>query len=203
MKRLLVATTLITACLSLHSGMSLPSLANVIESRCDLEAIRETEFETATVTNIYVSETNGAVLEVCVDTNDAMLSVTEQGEMTLLQRDPAFDIDYYTTGPRDNRIRRIGSISFDYYTSGSRDGKVKRIGSAYFNYYTSGDRAGKLKQIANVRFDYYTSGFRDGKLKRIGSASFDYDRVGRMETDGPLSNANITIVDFIDVDALN
>ena len=192
-------TPLITACLLLYPGVSPPSLANVIDSRCDLEAIRQTEIETATVKNIYVSETNGAVLEVCVDTNNAMLSITEQGEMTLLQREPDFDIDYYTSGPTNDRIRRIGSISFDYYTSGLRDGKVKRIGSVYFNYYTSGKKAGKLKQISDIRFDYYTSGFRDGKLRRIGNTSFDYDRDGRMQTNGSLTNANITIVDFVDM----
>lgn len=198
MRGRLTATTLIAVCLLPFPNLSSPLFASVVTSYCDLETIRQTEIETATITNIYVSETNGAILEVCVDTNDAKLSITEQGEMTLLRRDPAFEIDYYDSGPREDSIRRIGAISFDYYTNSSRKGKIKRIGSVIFNYYRGGDRIGRLKQIGDIRIEYYTSGFREGKLKRIGDADFDYDRQGRMETDGPLSNVNITIVDFVD-----
>jgi len=198
MKRLLAATIVLTACLFPYPNLSPPSLASVGTSYCDLEAIRETEIASAAVTNVYVSETNGAVLEVCVTANDAKLSITEQGEMTLLQRDPAFEVDYYTSGFREDRIRRIGIISFDYYTSGFRAGKIKRIGGLNFDYYKSGNRAGKLKQMGSIRFDYYTGGLRDGKLERIGSADIDYDEDGRIETDRTLSNINITIVDFVD-----
>lgn len=200
MKKLLAATTMIMVCSFPYPNVSrLPLLANVIDSRCELEAIRQTEVDIATLTNIYVSEAKGSVLEVCVDANDAVVSISEQGDMTLIQRDPAFDIDYYTSGSRDGRIRKNGVISFDYYTNGSRKGKIQRIGGLIFNYYTRGDKAGKLRQIGNIRFDYYTSGFREGRLQSIGRASFDYDREGRMETTGSLSNVNITIVDFVDL----
>jgi len=198
MKRLLAATIGITACLFPCLGISSPSLATVANSYCVREAIRETESGTVTMTNIYVSETSGAVLEICVNNNDTKLSITGRGEMTLLQRDHAFDIEYYKSGSREDRIRSIGPMSFDYYTRGPREGKVKRVGAMSFDYYTSGLREGMLKQVGNLRFDYYTSGFRAGKLESIGGADFDYERNGRMETDGALSNANITIVDFID-----
>lgn len=203
MKGLWVATSLMTACLFSCPSVSPPSLASVAASRCDLETIGQTEAETVTLRSIYVSETNGAVLEVCVDTNNAKLTISELGEMTLLQRDPTFEVDYYTSGSRDGRIKRIGDISFDYYTTRSKLSKLRQIGDLQFDYYTTGGKIGKLRRIGGLRFDYYTSGPRDGKLEQIGNVSFDYDREGRMETRGTLSDINLAIVDLIVIDAID
>ena len=199
MRRLFVAATLITACLLPFPSVSPTSVARASSSRCDLETIGRTEAGTVRLRSIYVSEINGAIKEVCVDVNNAILTISEAGQLSLLQRNPNFEITYFTSGARDGRIRRIGDVSFDYYTSRSNLGKIKRIGNLRFNYYTSRRNIGKLKEIGNLDIDYYTSGSNNGRVEQIGRVSFDYDNDDRIETRGTLSNVNLLIVDLINV----
>ncbi len=198
MNRVLAATAIMTACLFLCFTLSLPSLAQVTSSQCEREVSGEAELQAVVITDIYVSEAKGEVLDICVEVENAKLSISQQGEMRLLQRLLVVEVDYYTTGVRRGKLRRIGAISFDYYTSGSRRGKVRRIGNTELDYYTSGSRVGELRWFGDVEFDYYRSGVRRGRLRRIGDTFFDYDREGRIEISGAFSELDIVIVDFVE-----
>ena len=209
MKRVFAAAVMLTACLAPFSSLLLPALANETSSQCDLELNVQTdlegaiEVEDAVITDIYVSEARGKILDLCVGLYNANLTISEQGEITLLQRLPLADVEYFNSGSRIGKIKSIGAITFDYFTNGVRKGKLKRIGDTRLDYYTNGSRSGKIRRLGDVEFDYYTSGVRKYKIRRISNTEFDYDTQGRIETSGSLHALGIVLVDFLETARLD
>lgn len=133
-----------------------------------------------------------------------LLSVSEYGELTILELEPTTRVEY-----EDNRIRlmrmgrndhivfqyfathnfkegkiyKIGTLDFDYHdTNDFRAGRIKCIEDLNFRYYTVDDfRYGKIREIGKVQVKFYTGGdYRFGKICRIGEVDFDYYLDGKI-----------------------
>jgi hypothetical protein len=127
------------------------------------------------VVQLYISEANGIVWETCLQAAQAKLSLKESGDLVLLERGINTKVEYYNSGSRSGRVKKIDDISIDYYTAGYyKKGKPRKIGNITIDYYSSGYGAGRVKQIGNIFLDYYTQGSEKGRLKRINTVNFSY-----------------------------
>lgn len=148
----------------------------------------------ASLRSIFINGSTGSIAEICIDLPGAHLSISPEGNLTLLRRQAGTEIEYYSSGVRRGLLERIGRIDIDYFTSGSRAGKVKAVGSIDFDYFTIGLRIGKVKAVADIEIDYFTQGSNAGRLRQIGSVSIDYDD-GQIDTNGSLREADLFIVE--------